>query len=356
MATEASQYGDEGLRRVLNARLTATAASWGWTREQIRSAFVIQQFVARLARRDPDTWVLKGGSALQIRSSEARPTADADLAALRGKSEILALLQSCADPLDSRERGRFLVQINSERAGTYSGTVVWQLGEKEFWRAKVDVSFAQHIEWKPELAQVPPIVNDIAGFDQLPPIPIAPPESHLADKIAAMVELHGPAKDRPSTRSHDLADIVILSRCVAIDATKLRSAIATQEELRGIAVGSRLQIPDANWDRDYSRRLRNSPLPSDLRDVHGALTHANQFLEPILSNTLTTGTWNPSQQRWEPPAQTIERESPSVRDLIADAAPSRGRKAKRAPTDMRTSPPHQHELDAGRDRNGPELL
>ncbi|ORB73250.1 hypothetical protein BST46_31100, partial [Mycobacterium timonense] len=45
--------------------------------------------------------------------------------------------------------------------------------------------------------------------------------SHLADKVAAMYEVHGSSGASPSTRSHDLADIVILSRCARVDAEEL---------------------------------------------------------------------------------------------------------------------------------------
>ncbi len=174
---EPGQYrSDDGLRRVLNARLTVLARDWGWTREQVRDAFVMQLFVGRLARRDPDAWVLKGGAALQLRSLEARPTADADLAARREQSEIRALLMSCASPIGD-ERGEFEVQVTSERRGTHRGAIRWRLGGAVFWQAKIDVSFASTVDWSPDKVSMTPMIPDVQGFGPFPSIPVVLPSS-----------------------------------------------------------------------------------------------------------------------------------------------------------------------------------
>lgn len=323
MPERAQHRSDEGLRRVLNARLTALARDWGWTREQVRDAFVVQLFVGRLARRDPDGWVLKGGAALQLRSPEARPTADADLAARREQGEIRALLASCAAPIGD-ERGEFEVHITSERRGTHRGAIRWRLGGAVFWQARIDISFAAGVDWSPDTVSMTPMISGVQGFDSLPPIPVVPPEQHLADKIAATVELHGPQKDRASTRSHDLADIVIMSRCVTVDAGKLRDAIRVQETVRGVTIGPALVIPDPSWEQDYVRRLQSSRMPAELKTVQGALAHANAFLRPILGGRVTAGTWNPAHQYWAPPTTAALADdrtatpSRSMADLIAE--------------------------------------
>ncbi|WP_224160494.1 nucleotidyl transferase AbiEii/AbiGii toxin family protein, partial [Prevotella lacticifex] len=62
-------------------------------------AFVLQQFSSRLFRSDSaEQWVLTGGTALQYRSTEARPTADADLAFALEASEVETALRQALAP------------------------------------------------------------------------------------------------------------------------------------------------------------------------------------------------------------------------------------------------------------------
>ena len=86
-------YGSEAaFRAALNTRIREIARTSGVDSTEVARRFALQQFVSRLFDRDPESWLVTGGTALQYRTAEARATADLDLAATRGVEDLTAAL------------------------------------------------------------------------------------------------------------------------------------------------------------------------------------------------------------------------------------------------------------------------
>ena len=110
--------------------------------------------------------------------------------------------------------------------------------------AKLDVVVGRRFPFEPDTLVPDPVVaiDDVRPMSAVRRYAVC---SHVADKVAAMDELHGSSGESPSTRSHDLADIVIFSRCARVDAEELRAAVHGQEQRRGVVVPTPLSLPRA---------------------------------------------------------------------------------------------------------------
>lgn len=251
--------------------------------------------------------MLTGGTALQYRTSEARPTADADLAARSESGDLLAELVAATQP-EVGEPGRFDITITPGRTpGIHTGTLVYLLDGRRVANASIDITVDRLMSLPPDLLTPTPVVA-IDGLPELPPMRVYPVALHLADKVAAMYEHHGPDGTTASTRPHDLADIIILSRSATVDADELRAAILEQQHRRGITIPVPLTIPNPGWAQTYGERVRHTTLPPPLHDLTTALAMANTFLEPVMRGA-AAGTWDPTSQRWA-------ASQPSIGDLI----------------------------------------
>ena len=288
----------------------------------------------------------RGTAALQYRTAEARPTADADLAARSESGDLLAELQAATQPAPG-EPGEFRLTITPGRTpGIHTGSLLYLLDGRRFANASIDITVDRPMSLPPDLLTPAPVVA-VDGLPELPELPamrVYPVALHLADKVAAMYEHHGPDGTTPSTRPHDLADIVILSRSASVDAAVLRAAVTEQEQRRRITVPVPLTVPNPDWQRTYRERVRNTALPPELHDLSTALTAANQFLEPVLSGT-ATGEWQPSTGTWASSA-------PSVGELLKATRPVRAQRTSSA----RTETPDLAPPDATAERdNGYEM-
>ncbi|MBE7190921.1 MAG: nucleotidyl transferase AbiEii/AbiGii toxin family protein [Gordonia polyisoprenivorans] len=321
---------EDAFRASLKARLSRQARDSRYSRDELARAFTLQLFVARLFRSpDADKWVLTGGTALQFRApDQARPTADADLATQLDRDDLTRSLAAVAAPREG-EYGHFEVSVeDTDTSGLYTGRLRYLLGNVRFSDATLDLATHRQFLFAPE--DIRPhalvVVDELA---QMPPIRVNTAAEALADKVAALYELHGSSGTTPSTRAHDLVDLVIISRTQRLNASNVRTAIAAEETRRGIHIPVPLITPNPAWERDYPDRARHSGLPSELHSLPAALTAANTFLTPVLTTT-NPGEWNPTQQRWT----TARR---AVRALLDDThTPSTSRST---PGNHTTHPP-----------------
>jgi predicted nucleotidyltransferase component of viral defense system len=69
-------------RRALEERLRQQSLDNGQPLARLRKMVAFDRFLARLAKKQPDAWIVKGGFALQLRLGDrARTTKDIDLSA-----------------------------------------------------------------------------------------------------------------------------------------------------------------------------------------------------------------------------------------------------------------------------------
>ncbi|MBE7192287.1 MAG: nucleotidyl transferase AbiEii/AbiGii toxin family protein [Gordonia polyisoprenivorans] len=335
---------EAAFRASLQARLRARAAGSSWSQQELTRAFALQQFSARLFRSEAgQRWVLTGGTALQYRTAEARPTADADLAARSESGDLLAELQAATQPAPG-EPGEFRLTITAGRTpGIHTGSLLYLLDGRRFANASIDITVDRPMSLPPDLLTPEPVVA-VDGLPELPSMRVYPVALHLADKIAAMYEHHGPDGTTPSTRPHDLADIIILSRSTSVDAAVLRAAVTEQEQRRGITVPVPLTIPNPDWERTYRERVRHTALPPDLHDLAAALAEANRFLAPALSGA-AGGAWDPTTGGWAPSAPSIGNLIQATRAERKPQTPSiRTEQPEAPPPDLTAERDHGYDL------------
>ena len=343
-----AHYASEAdFRAALSSRLRQRAQQMQWPTQEVARAFVLQQFSARLYRSDSaEQWVLTGGTALQYRSTEARPTADADLAFAREAAEVETALRRALIPI-AGEYGSFDLRLSRTKdSGNYTGRLTYNLNGQRFASASIDVNTTRPVDFTPDVLTPDALVT---MPDLSPPaaLRVYPVHRHLADKLAAMYDTYGSDGTSPSTRPHDLADIVILSRSSTVDAPKLLAAVRQQESERNVSIPTPLRLPAPEWATTYPKRVEETSLPVHLHDVHTALDTANRFISPVLNGQVAHGRWAPEHQQWvepTPPARTS-----SVADLLPAANPEIKRSRTR-PTRTRTDAPLHPDSGANQHR------
>ena len=295
-------YGSESaFRAALNTRIRQIVRDTHGDAAEVARRFALQQFVSRLFDRDPEPWLVTGGTALQFRTpAEARETADLDLAVTRNVEDLTAALTE-ASRRRAGEHGEFAVSVSpGSGPGAYTGKITYVLNGSRFAVAKLDVAVGREFPFEPDTLVPDPVVaiDDVRPMSRVRTYAVA---AHLGDKVAAMYELHGSSGASPSTRSHDLADIVILSRCAhGLDAEELRAAVRGQEQRRGVAVPSHLTLPSEQWRRSYPARVAQAGLPVELRDADAALAEADRFVGAVLDGRVQAGVWDPDRRAWTP--------------------------------------------------------
>lgn len=287
---------ERAFREALSTRIRAIAGSGGRQHPDIARRFVLQQFVGRLAAANPDGWVVTGGTAMQYRSTEARETMDADLASQLDAQQVENAVQAAARRVPG-QHGQFTTKLIRSDDGAMKYRITYLLDGKRFAVASIDINTGRDFPAGAETI-TPDRIVDIDDVGAPTPVKVYPSARHAADKVAAMYEKHG-ADGSPSSRAHDLADIVLISRCADVDAANLRTHIDAERRRRNITIPADLPLPSDEWRTSYDRMVTiNSGRPRPLENVDAALTSARKFLGPILDGSVTEGRWDPQEGVW----------------------------------------------------------
>lgn len=242
-------------------------------------------------------WVVKGATALLARDIGVRATIDIDVYREAARDVAEAELRAAA----AKDIGDwFAFEIGAARsvadavAGirlpvtAYIGTTVWVSFNVDLVGS--DLTMTGEPEAVPPLARIVMPDVDQHGYRAYPLV------DHVADKIAAMFELHG-EKGAPSTRYKDLVDIVAIVISASVDAAPQLTALRSEADRRGITLPVRFSVPDrALWERGYAAEADRSLLPV-ARTLDDALAIVTPFLDPLLEGS-AAGTWNPEHGRW----------------------------------------------------------
>lgn len=274
----------------------------GRTFPQLKREFVYQRFLARLWTPDidPPLWVLKGGVGLLARLPGARSSRDIDL--LNLAADVDAAVAEIRDA-GQRNLGDYL-RFEVKRTTTMSVDDALQvsidayLGVRVWESFTVDISLERH--YVAELEQLTPLpVVDLAGLPPLPTYHLYPIADQVADKVSAMYEVHGAGY--PSNRYRDLVDLVLIINDQELDAATLIAALrARQQNARNhIELPTSMQVPGQGWATGYLETASTSPLSPAMHNLDTAIAHVGDCLNPILSETLDRGGWNPAEHRWD---------------------------------------------------------
>lgn len=221
----------------------------------------MQRFLARVFHQDITQWVLKGGIGLLIRLPSARFSRDLDLfnretglagaiAELERRASITGL-----DPLAFQ-----LLTPRPMMGGVAGVTVTVQafLGTTLYGSFPIDLSTNLEPVGQIEIVIPEPVVS-VADVSLPTPIQVYPLPDQIADKVRAMYSRYG-SMGAPSSRFHDLVDLVLIISSCRIDAGELRRSLARQSEIRSLQLPARLVPPAPLLDQ----RVSQSGCPSTL--------------------------------------------------------------------------------------------
>jgi len=280
-------------RRALEERLRQQSLTSAVPLARLRKMVAFERFLARLVTAQPDTWVLKGGLALQFRLGErARTTQDIDLL-LRQELPVAEIHQRLvhAALLDLDDWFLFEVAHPAQPASLRFG-VQSRLDGRLFESFHVDVGVGDPLTEAVEMLTAPPLMS-FAEISSLP-IPAYPIAQQIAEKVHALTR---PYAGGESSRVKDLADILLLARWGNLETESLRWALQATFATRNThPLPPHFPAPPASWARSFQRLAMQTGLEyTSLEEVSHAI---RSFLDPILGGQ-AAGIWNPLHWQWE---------------------------------------------------------
>jgi len=286
------------------ARLRNVAQGAGLSFNDILQAYVIERFLARLARSPhADTVLLKGALMLRVWGvPRARPTMDIDLLrrGIADQAALVRLVEQCAaigDPSDGVTFEPTTISVEPIRDATeYVGTRIRLQARLDNVRQTVQIDFGvgDAVHPQPQVIDYPVLLTS-------PPVRLNayPVEAAIAEKFQAMVHL-----DLQNSRMKDFYDIWILSRTLAFSGPALSQAIRSTFDRRQTSVP--IVPPAALTAEFYSRpvhvrqwaafvrRIGEAALANEFSRVVADLA---QFLMPAAKAAATSAD---DPVRWEP--------------------------------------------------------
>jgi hypothetical protein len=256
------------------------------------------RFLARLGKKEPEAWTVKGGFALQLRLGDrARTTKDIDVSATHRwtREEIVAHLRAAAS-LDLGEWFEFEVGEPADAATGAPGQgfrfpVRCLLDGRQFENFHLDVGSGDPVLEAPEVLTAP----DLLGFAEIPPAKVRcyPLTTQVAEKLHTYTRTYARGE---TSRARDLADILLTASLEQFNSAKLKQAIdATFQARASHAVPQELPDPPERISVSYRQLGRELDLPWPTIEEAGQA--AAQFLNPILKGD-AHAKWNPVAWRW----------------------------------------------------------
>lgn len=304
-----SKVESRNKQRSLNHRITHWVENKKIPRDLLRFKVVFDAFLQRVFQDHPDgmRWVLKGGTSILMRNSFGRTTTDLDLARIEkweSTDEIVRDFQRIAeragdDPFSftvKRAKTKHLGDAEGYRSEVVEVAVDAYIGTLPFQSFTIDVSQYRHTQDPFDEVEVMPLLGELLGKETAPfTVYATAVESQIADKICAMSEMY---RGGPSTRYHDLADLVMIIRTLDFDAALLVEKLQHEAARRGITAPSRVE-PPASWEGSYER---NAPgfylLPERFHDLPAATVFVGKCLDPVLGGAVENGRWNHTTESW----------------------------------------------------------
>ncbi|MGC9670629.1 nucleotidyl transferase AbiEii/AbiGii toxin family protein [Planosporangium sp. 12N6] len=298
MSGDKSYQTAAAFRSAVDAKLRALARETHRPFTELRREFLYQRFLARVFQ-DGSLWVLKGGIGLLTRIPGARHSRDIDLLHLEAEP---ALAEAELRAIGRRNLGDYLrfeivrsvallvddaLRLKTE---VYAGTTKWESFD-------IDVSCERHFVATVEPIRPRPIL-EVAGVPELPTFRLYPLVDQIADKVAAMYEIHGGGE--PSNRYRDLVDLALLIGSQEVDAALLLAALRSREQnaRSRVTLPTAMHSPGTGWTDGYPAEARRSSLRADLQQLDAALAYVGACLNPILDGTVATGKWSPDTLTW----------------------------------------------------------
>jgi hypothetical protein len=266
-----------------------------------RQRLVFERFLARIGHVFGDAVTLKGGLVLELRMERARATMDVDLRLTATPTGLLTRLQT-AGQLELGDFMQFEVRPDANHPELQNEGMKHEgfRFRAECWLAKkrygdvfgVDVVLEAPRPDEPEFIVAP----DVLGFAGIPPprVRLYPVEAHIAEKLHAYTL----PRSRPNTRVKDLPDLALLASIGALEAARIRAALAETFGFREThAVPSTTPLPSEAWVQPYAVLAARDRLP--WKTLVELITVVRAFLDPVLAGEHDLR-WEPGSWSWRP--------------------------------------------------------
>jgi nucleotidyltransferase AbiEii toxin of type IV toxin-antitoxin system len=294
--TDGRSYGSPGaFRRALTDKLRALASTSRWTLPQLQRQMAYDRLLERLYLVD-EGWIIKGATALLARDIGVRGTIDIDLYREVARETAETDLRRAA-ALDIGDWFRFEIGPPRPHADTGGARlpVTALVGNTVWVQFHVDL-VGTDLRMTGEPEDVPPLARVLMPDMEQHGYRVYPLVDHIADKVCAILERHGPT-EAPSTRFRDLVDLVAIVVAASVDAAPQMAALRSEAERRGLQLPKRFAAPDrALWEPGYAAEAGRSLLPM-ARTLDEALATVAPCLDPLLGGT-ARGRWDPRNGRW----------------------------------------------------------
>ncbi len=290
-------------RRGLTDRLRLLANATAWPLAQLQRQFAYDRLLERLYLVN-NAWIVKGATALVARGLGVRATIDVDVYRELTRDVAEAELREAASH-DIGDWFRFELGPGNLMADGGAGVripvtafiaaTVW--AEFHVDLVGADLRMTGQPEDVPPLARVAMPAVEQHGYRAYP---LA---DHVADKVAAIIEQHGPMGE-PSTRFKDLVDLVAIVTEASVEVGPQMTALGSEAARRGLTLPNRFGVPDRRvWERGYAYEANRALLPV-APTLDDALAVVSPFLDPLLDHT-ANGRWDPRRRSWTGRLQSI---------------------------------------------------
>ncbi len=285
-------------RRALEERLRQKSLEGGQSLTRLRKMVAFDRFLARLAKNEPEAWLVKGGFALQLRlGTRARTTKDIDVSATKQwtREETTTHLRAVA-LLNLGDWFEFEVGEPAHAATGAPGhglrfPIRCLLDGRQFENFHLDVGYGDPVLEPPDVLTAPGLL----AFADIAPAKVRcyPLTTQVAEKLHTYTRMYASGE---TSRAGDLADILLAASLEQFNNAKLRQAIeATFHARASHAVPREMSPPPQGISTSYKQLARELDLPWPTIEEAGQA--AAKFLNPILKGDARPR-WDTTSWRW----------------------------------------------------------
>jgi hypothetical protein len=285
-------------RQALESRLKDIARKENIPLVRLRKQISFERFIARLQSVHPDTWILKGGLAMQLRlGTQSRTTKDVDLLNKELSGDLYTSLAEAAS-LDMEDWFAFEVgqedKAPQDVFGGHRYHVRCLLDGRVFEAFHVDVGVGDLLIDNFDYLHFDALLDfaDIVSTE----VPCYPVTQQIAEKLHALTREY---ESGGSTRGKDFVDILLLAGLADIEGTILSEAIRSTFEVRKThPLPQEMPTLSKTLRREYTRLAKELELSFD--DFYDAAKALAEFVNPVLSGN-ALGIWEANNWRWREP-------------------------------------------------------
>ena len=283
-------------RAALEDQIRVISFETGQTQIRLRKLASIERFLGHLVMDESDSWQLKGGFALQLRSGNRFQTPeDLDLLVFVPPQQVVQFLEQIgATNLQDWfffevEASGSMHDLTETRQGRFMIRTV--LDGRDFETFHLNVSMVENGNWPAESFQM----TGFFGFASLaaPIVPCCGLAWQAAEKFYTYIY---PQDHRIFSKLENLIDLLTIASLAEMDGAELYQAIvATFKVHKATSIPHRLPEPPTSRENVFKRKALEADLvTTDLAEAYRAL---KGYLEPVLTGS-QSGKWDPMEWKW----------------------------------------------------------